>query len=69
VRVDHRHDVEDLVRLGADVERAVLSRWVLGTVRTESSVTATNGRVVTASGNQHRWAGTTSNPRFQKQLG
>lgn len=29
VRVDHRHSVEDLVRLGADVERAVLSRAVL----------------------------------------
>lgn len=29
VRVDHRHDVDDLVRLGADVERAVLSRAVL----------------------------------------
>lgn len=29
VRVDHRHDVSDLVRLGADVERAVLSRAVL----------------------------------------
>lgn len=29
VRVDHRHGVEDLVRLGADVERAVLSRAVL----------------------------------------
>jgi len=29
VRVDHRHDVEDLARLGADVERAVLSRAVL----------------------------------------
>jgi formyltetrahydrofolate deformylase len=28
VRVDHRHDIEDLVRLGADVERAVLSRAV-----------------------------------------
>ena len=28
VRVDHRHDVEDLVRVGADVERAVLSRAV-----------------------------------------
>ena len=28
VRVDHRHDVDDLVRLGADVERAVLSRAV-----------------------------------------
>jgi len=28
VRVDHRHDVEDLIRLGADVERAVLSRAV-----------------------------------------
>lgn len=28
VRVDHRHRVEDLVRLGADVERAVLSRAV-----------------------------------------
>ncbi|MBJ7400779.1 formyltetrahydrofolate deformylase [Mycolicibacterium sp.] len=28
VRVDHRHDVNDLVRLGADVERAVLSRAV-----------------------------------------
>jgi formyltetrahydrofolate deformylase len=29
VRVDHRHTVEDLRRLGADVERAVLSRAVL----------------------------------------
>ncbi|MFM9032987.1 MAG: formyltetrahydrofolate deformylase [Mycobacterium sp.] len=29
VRVDHRHSVEDLMRLGADVERAVLSRAVL----------------------------------------
>jgi formyltetrahydrofolate deformylase len=29
VRVDHRHDVGDLARLGADVERAVLSRAVL----------------------------------------
>lgn len=29
VRVDHRHDVSDLTRLGADVERAVLSRAVL----------------------------------------
>jgi formyltetrahydrofolate deformylase len=29
VRVDHRHAVADLVRLGADVERAVLSRAVL----------------------------------------
>ena len=29
VRVDHRHDIEDLTRLGADVERAVLSRAVL----------------------------------------
>jgi formyltetrahydrofolate deformylase len=29
VRVDHRHTVDDLVRLGADVERAVLSRAVL----------------------------------------
>jgi formyltetrahydrofolate deformylase len=28
VRVDHRHSVEDLVHLGADVERAVLSRAV-----------------------------------------
>jgi formyltetrahydrofolate deformylase len=28
VRVDHRHTVEDLVRLGADVERATLSRAV-----------------------------------------
>jgi formyltetrahydrofolate deformylase len=28
VRVDHRHDVADLARLGADVERAVLSRAV-----------------------------------------
>ena len=28
VRVDHRHSVEELVRLGADVERAVLSRAV-----------------------------------------
>ena len=29
VRVDHRHGVGDLARLGADVERAVLSRAVL----------------------------------------
>ena len=29
VRVDHRHTIEDLRRLGADVERAVLSRAVL----------------------------------------
>jgi formyltetrahydrofolate deformylase len=29
VRVDHRHGVSDLARLGADVERAVLSRAVL----------------------------------------
>jgi formyltetrahydrofolate deformylase len=29
VRVDHRHGVEDLMRLGADVERAALSRAVL----------------------------------------
>lgn len=29
VRVDHRHNVTDLSRLGADVERAVLSRAVL----------------------------------------
>ncbi|MDT7761347.1 MAG: formyltetrahydrofolate deformylase, partial [Mycobacterium sp.] len=29
VRVDHRHGVGDLIRLGADVERAVLSRAVL----------------------------------------
>jgi len=29
VRVDHRHGINDLVRLGADVERAVLSRAVL----------------------------------------
>jgi formyltetrahydrofolate deformylase len=29
VRVDHRHTVEDLIRLGADVERVVLSRAVL----------------------------------------
>lgn len=29
VRVDHRHSVEDLARLGADVERLVLSRAVL----------------------------------------
>lgn len=29
VRVDHRHTVEDLMRLGADVERVVLSRAVL----------------------------------------
>jgi len=29
VRVDHRNTVEDLIRLGADVERAVLSRAVL----------------------------------------
>lgn len=28
VRVDHRHDVDDLIRLGADVERAVLARAV-----------------------------------------
>lgn len=29
VRVDHRHSIDDLTRLGADVERAVLSRAVL----------------------------------------
>jgi len=29
VRVDHRHDIGHLTRLGADVERAVLSRAVL----------------------------------------
>ncbi len=29
VRVDHRHGIDDLTRLGADVERAVLSRAVL----------------------------------------
>ncbi|WP_286143182.1 formyltetrahydrofolate deformylase [Mycobacterium sp. GA-0227b] len=29
VRVDHRHGVDDLVRLGSDVERVVLSRAVL----------------------------------------
>jgi methionyl-tRNA formyltransferase len=29
VRVDHRHGVDDLTRLGAEVERAVLSRAVL----------------------------------------
>ena len=29
VRVDHRHDVDDLRRLGADVERVVLARAVL----------------------------------------
>ncbi|QUR66886.1 formyltetrahydrofolate deformylase [Mycobacterium spongiae] len=29
VRVDHNHSVDDLVRVGADVERAVLSRAVL----------------------------------------
>jgi formyltetrahydrofolate deformylase len=29
VRIDHRHGVDDLTRLGADVERAVLSRAVL----------------------------------------
>lgn len=29
VRVDHRHGITDLTRLGADVERAVLSRAVL----------------------------------------
>jgi formyltetrahydrofolate deformylase len=29
VRVDHRHGVGDLIRLGGDVERAVLSRAVL----------------------------------------
>ncbi len=28
VRVDHRHGVDDLSRLGADVERSVLSRAV-----------------------------------------
>lgn len=28
VRVDHRHPVEDLARLGADVERVTLSRAV-----------------------------------------
>ena len=29
VRVDHRHSVDDLIRLGADVERAVVSRAVV----------------------------------------
>ena len=29
MRVDHRRSVDDLTRLGADVERAVLSRTVL----------------------------------------
>jgi formyltetrahydrofolate deformylase len=29
VRVDHTHTVDDLIRVGADVERAVLSRAVL----------------------------------------
>ena len=33
VRVDHRHDIGDLTRLGADVERAVLSRAVLCALR------------------------------------
>ena len=28
MRVDHRHSVDDLTRLGADVERAVLCRAV-----------------------------------------
>jgi formyltetrahydrofolate deformylase len=28
IRVDHTHSVEDLVRLGSDVERLVLSRGV-----------------------------------------
>ncbi|RIS96419.1 formyltetrahydrofolate deformylase, partial [Mycobacteroides abscessus] len=28
IRVDHTHTVEDLVRLGSDVERLVLSRAV-----------------------------------------
>jgi formyltetrahydrofolate deformylase len=28
VRVDHGHSVDDLTRLGADVERAVLSKAV-----------------------------------------
>jgi len=39
--VDHRHGVGDLVRLGADVERAVLSRAVLCIARTASSDMAT----------------------------
>ena len=46
VRVDHRHSVEDLVRLGADVERVVPPGH--GTVRTESSGTAT--RLSSSSG-------------------
>jgi formyltetrahydrofolate deformylase len=29
VRIDHRHGIEDLTPVGADVERAVLSRAVL----------------------------------------
>ena len=29
VRVDHRHTVADLMRLGADIERLALSRAVL----------------------------------------
>jgi formyltetrahydrofolate deformylase len=36
VRVDHRHTVDDLARLGADFERAVLSRAVCGTAKTGS---------------------------------
>lgn len=30
MRVDHRHSIDDLTRLGADVERAVLSQALLG---------------------------------------
>jgi formyltetrahydrofolate deformylase len=30
VRVDHRHSIDDLTRLGADVERTVLSQALLG---------------------------------------
>ncbi len=37
VRVDHRQDVEDLTRLGADVERVVCRGRCCGTVRTGSS--------------------------------
>ncbi|HGM2514561.1 TPA: hypothetical protein ACKJ7M_002241, partial [Neisseria gonorrhoeae] len=41
VRVDHTHTVDDLVRVGADVERAVLSRASSGTAKTASSCITT----------------------------
>jgi Formyl transferase len=46
VRVDHRHTVDDLARLGADFERAVSSRAVCGTAKTGSSSAEPNDRLL-----------------------